>query len=152
MSCLLLGILFPPSESAGIQPTFSSNHEPLGMERRESRQSHSLTNMDLNLTSETFPVNRRNCGPTITVTLQLFVACRIQFPSQGLNPGPLPWDHRVLATGPPWNSQDYILRFIFFTCLFSAFLTRMNSIWCRNFVFLPLYPAPKHAWHIVRTF
>ena len=26
--------------------------------------------------------------------------CQIQFPDQGLNLGPLHWEHRVLATGP----------------------------------------------------
>ena len=31
----------------------------------------------------------------------LAVACGIQFPDQGLNPGPLHWEVRVLATGPP---------------------------------------------------
>ena len=31
----------------------------------------------------------------------LAVVCRIQFPDQGLNPGPLHWEHRVLTTGPP---------------------------------------------------
>ena len=28
-------------------------------------------------------------------------ACRISFPDQGWNPGPLLWEHGVLATGPP---------------------------------------------------
>ena len=28
-------------------------------------------------------------------------ACGIQFPDYGLNPGPLHWEHGVLATGPP---------------------------------------------------
>ena len=31
----------------------------------------------------------------------LVVACGIQFPNQGSNPGPLPWEHRVLAIGSP---------------------------------------------------
>ena len=31
----------------------------------------------------------------------LVAACGIYFPDQGLNPGPLHWDSRVLATGPP---------------------------------------------------
>ena len=34
----------------------------------------------------------------------LVVACRIQFPDQGLNPGTLHWKHRVLATGLPGKS------------------------------------------------
>ena len=31
----------------------------------------------------------------------LLGACRIQFPDQGRNPGPLDWEYGVLATGPP---------------------------------------------------
>ena len=31
----------------------------------------------------------------------LVAACRIQFPDQGWNPGPLHWQHGVLTTGPP---------------------------------------------------
>ena len=40
----------------------------------------------------------------------LAVACGIQFPSQGSNPGPLNWEHRVLATGLPGKSLTYLLR------------------------------------------
>ena len=32
--------------------------------------------------------------------------CGILFPDQGSNPGPLHWEHGVLATGPPGKSQD----------------------------------------------
>ena len=35
---------------------------------------------------------------------QLQHACGIQFPDQGLNPGPLHWEHRVLSTAPPGKS------------------------------------------------
>ena len=35
----------------------------------------------------------------------LVAACGIYFPNQGSNPGPLHWEHRVLATGPPGKSQ-----------------------------------------------
>ena len=31
----------------------------------------------------------------------LVVACGTYFPDQGLNPGPLPWEHGVFATSPP---------------------------------------------------
>lgn len=34
----------------------------------------------------------------------LIAACGIQFPNQGLNPGPLYGKHRALATGPPGKS------------------------------------------------
>ena len=30
----------------------------------------------------------------------------VYFPNQGSNPGPLHWEHRVLATGPPGNSPN----------------------------------------------
>ena len=36
----------------------------------------------------------------------LVVACGIQFPHWGLNPGPLHWEHRVSATGPAEKSLD----------------------------------------------
>ena len=35
------------------------------------------------------------------------VAGRVQFPDQGSNPGPLLWEHGVLATGPPWESLSF---------------------------------------------
>ena len=31
-------------------------------------------------------------------------ACEIQLSGQGSSPGPLNWEHRVLATGPPGKS------------------------------------------------
>ena len=34
----------------------------------------------------------------------LAVACGIEFPDQGSNPGPLPWEHGILATGLPGKS------------------------------------------------
>ena len=34
----------------------------------------------------------------------LVAACGIQFSDQGLNPGALHWEHRVLATGLPGKS------------------------------------------------
>ena len=34
----------------------------------------------------------------------LVAACEIQFPDQGSNPGPLSWEHIILATGPPGKS------------------------------------------------
>ena len=34
------------------------------------------------------------------------VACGIQFPDQGLNLGPLHWEHGVLATGPPGKTHQ----------------------------------------------
>ena len=36
------------------------------------------------------------------------VACGIQFPDQGWNPGPLLLEHRALATGPTGKSQGTI--------------------------------------------
>ena len=37
----------------------------------------------------------------IWLFLALAAAYRIKFPDQGLNPGPLHWEHRVLAAGSP---------------------------------------------------
>ena len=34
----------------------------------------------------------------------LVAACGIEFPDLALNPGPLHWEHGVLATGPPGKS------------------------------------------------
>ena len=39
----------------------------------------------------------------------LVMACGIQFPDQALNPGPLHWELRGLATGPPGRSLQLIL-------------------------------------------
>ena len=38
----------------------------------------------------------------------LVVAHGNQFPDQGSNPAPLYREHRVLATGPPGNSRDWV--------------------------------------------
>ena len=35
----------------------------------------------------------------------------IYFPYQGLNPGPLHWEHGVLATEPPGKSQQFLLSY-----------------------------------------
>ena len=43
---------------------------------------------------------------------KLLIAARgIHFPDQGSNPGPLHWEHRVLATGPPGNAPPSDLHF-----------------------------------------
>ena len=49
---------------------------------------------------------------------QLQHACGIQFPDQGLNPGPLHWELRVLTTVPPGKSLGQLL---------------MNKIWSTGF-------------------
>ena len=43
---------------------------------------------------------------------QLWHACRIQFPDQGSNPGPLHWECGVLPTGPPGKSLS-VFSFLF---------------------------------------
>ena len=53
------------------------------------------------------------CGIFLVSACELFVvACGIQFPVQfpdwGLNPGPMNWEHGVLATGPPGKSLEII--------------------------------------------
>ena len=51
---------------------------------------------------------------------QLQHACRIQFPDQGLNPGPLHWEHGVLPTGPPGKSLFYYSLRLWVSLTFSA--------------------------------
>ena len=43
-------------------------------------------------------------GSLVVACGLLVVACEIQFPDQGSNLGPLHWEFRVLATGPPGKS------------------------------------------------
>ena len=53
-------------------------------------------------------------GFLFNISFYLFIwlcqvaACGIQFPDQGSNPGPLPWEHRALATGSTGKSQGRI--------------------------------------------
>ena len=42
----------------------------------------------------------------------LVTALGILFPEQGLNPGPLHWKHRVLATEPPGKSFDWVFMYV----------------------------------------
>ena len=44
------------------------------------------------------------CKPLVAACGLPAVASGIKFPDQGLNPGPLPWEHGVSATGPPGKS------------------------------------------------
>ena len=49
----------------------------------------------------------------------LVVAWGIQFPNQGSNPGPLHWEHRVLASGPLGKSPSFkakALALFYFPC------------------------------------
>ena len=46
----------------------------------------------------------------LAAVCKLLVATRgLQFPDQGSNPGPLHWEHGVLATGQPVKSQGLVL-------------------------------------------
>ena len=47
----------------------------------------------------------------------LVAACGILFPDQGLNLGPLHWEHGVLATGPPRKPTFIVLNALFFAVL-----------------------------------
>lgn len=104
------GIL--PSKWVSRNSTYlSSNREPPWMEK-ESRQSHSLTNMDLNLTSEMFPVNRRNslhhyCNITVVCR------CRIQCPSQDWTQAPA-LGTQSLSDWPPWKFPRLYFKIWFF--------------------------------------
>ena len=66
----------------------------------------------------------------------IYLACAIQFPEQGLNPGPLHWEHAVPATGSLGKSPDppYFIVSGFFvgmegehrsTCLIRRCLSRL---------------------------
>ena len=44
----------------------------------------------------------------------LVVACGIQFPDQGWNPGSLHWEREVLATGPPGKSPAEFISVLIF--------------------------------------
>ena len=46
----------------------------------------------------------QHAGSSVTACEPLIEACGIQFPDQGLNLGPLRWERRVSATGPPGKS------------------------------------------------
>ena len=50
------------------------------------------------------------CGIILVAVCELLVAAHgVQFPDQGWTPGPLHWEFRVLATGPPGKSRIKIL-------------------------------------------
>ena len=53
----------------------------------------------------------------------LAAACGIQFPVQGSNLGPLLWEHRVLATGPPGKSPEFRLLFSYLSPTVGVFST-----------------------------
>ena len=47
------------------------------------------------------------CWVLVAAHELLAVACEIKFPDQGLNLGPLHWEHRLLANGsPPRGSEQ----------------------------------------------
>ena len=50
-------------------------------------------------------------GSSVEACKLLIAARGIHFPDQGSNPGPLHWEHRVLATGPPGNAPPSDLHF-----------------------------------------
>ena len=69
---------------------------------------------------------------------------RVQFPDQGLNPGPLNWERGVLATGSPGKSHIAIscphrglplgLAYVTIPSSFSVFITRLVfRLSCQNF-------------------
>ena len=52
-------------------------------------------------------------------------ACGIYFPDWGLNPEPLRWERRVLATGPPWKS---LISFLLYSSHLKNPLLRVSSL------------------------
>ena len=61
-------------------------------------------------------------GSLVTACEFLVVACSIQFPDQGLSTGPLHWELRVLATGPPGKSPTFLL------CIFAALSLPVDTV------------------------
>ena len=55
----------------------------------------------LSCSMQNLPSSLQHVGSLAVVCKLLVVACGIQFPGQGSNPGPLHWEGRVLAIGPP---------------------------------------------------
>ena len=55
----------------------------------------------LSCSMQNLPSSLRHVGSFLVACKLLVVACGIQFPAQGSNPGPLYWEGRVLATGQP---------------------------------------------------
>ena len=68
-------------------------------------------------------------------------ACELQLPDQGSNPGPLNWEHRVLATGPPGKSpgcwflsyaQLIATEMILFVLFEDVFGRKVENLWSRG--------------------
>ena len=69
-----------------------------------------------------------------TYTL-LVVACGTQFPDQGSNPGPLHWEHGVLATTPPGKSTEALpqsLQWPFFETMLIPQFTECKALQCTS--------------------
>lgn len=62
----------------------------------------------------------------------LAVACGIEFPEEGSNPGPLLWEHRVLTIGPPGKCQEETLFVFFFICICSGFSIFFHISSCKG--------------------
>ena len=58
--------------------------------------------------------------------LALAAACGIKFPDQGLNPGPLHWEHRVLPSGSPGKVLEI---FFFFNQKFISTTFKNRTMW-----------------------
>ena len=66
-----------------------------------------LSSLSLTCSSQDLWFSLQHTGHLVAMCELLVVACGIQFPDQGSNPGPLHWEHGVLATGPPGNFQTF---------------------------------------------
>ena len=73
----------------------------------------------------------------------LVAACGIQFPYQGLNPGPLYWEHGVLATGPPGNSCFFLAEIVpwrsFYILVWKSPFAQYSSFGCASHFLSQLY-------------
>ena len=91
-------------------------------------------------------------GSFLVGSCKLFVeACKIQFPDQVSNLGPLHWEHGVLATGPPGKSQDQIYISYKSCCIMSQikfffFMTEYTTLQRRQWQPTPeLLPGKSHG-------
>ena len=80
------------------------------------------------------------------------MACGIQLPDQGLNPGPLHWELRVSATGPAGKSVVLLLTMGKYTEHKTSHLDHFqvqSSVALSTFILLdnhPHHPSPGEGW------
>ena len=88
------------------------------------------------LSCGTWDLQLQHMGSLVVACEFLVVACGIQFPDQGSNPGPLRWERRVLVTGTPWKSLHCLFIYLYFfneRFLKKIFVLFIYSLFFKNF-------------------